>query len=69
MRLDWLHDLNRSSTLGARTARARVEASGAPQRNPEAMNPDPLPGYVWLATPGKMLHVDERNLEFRGRAG
>jgi hypothetical protein len=33
-------------------------------RNLEAMNPDPLPGYVWLETPGKVLHVDERVLEF-----
>ena len=28
------------------------------------MNPDALPGYVWLATPGKVLHADERYLEF-----
>jgi hypothetical protein len=34
------------------------------ERNPEAMNPAPLPGYVWLATPGKVLHTDERHLEF-----
>jgi hypothetical protein len=34
------------------------------ERNPEAVNPDPLPGFVWLATPGKMLHADERYLEF-----
>jgi hypothetical protein len=26
--------------------------------NPEALNPDPLPGYVWLDTPGKALHVE-----------
>jgi hypothetical protein len=32
--------------------------------NPEAMKPDPHPGYVWLATPGKVLHADERHLEF-----
>jgi hypothetical protein len=30
----------------------------------EAMNSEPLPGYVWLVTPGKVLHVDERVLEF-----
>jgi hypothetical protein len=36
------------------------------ERNPEAMNPVPLPGYVWLATPGKVLHADERQLEFTG---
>jgi hypothetical protein len=34
------------------------------ERNPEAMNPDPLPGYVWLELPGKVLHVDEHLLEF-----
>ena len=34
-------------------------------RNPEAMSPDPLPGYVWLEMPGKVLHTDERHLEFR----
>jgi hypothetical protein len=28
------------------------------------MNPEPLPGYVWLDTPGKVLHVEERVLEF-----
>ena len=33
-------------------------------RNPEAMNPVPLPGYVWLDTPGKVLHVEEHMLEF-----
>jgi hypothetical protein len=35
------------------------------ERNPEAMNPDPLPGYVWLDTPGKVLHVEASRLEFR----
>jgi hypothetical protein len=34
-------------------------------RNPEAMNPDPLPGHVWLDTPGKALHVWAEHLEFR----
>ena len=24
----------------------------------------PLPGYVWLKLPGKVLHTDERHLEF-----
>jgi hypothetical protein len=33
-------------------------------RNPDAMNPEPLPGHVWLETPGKALHVDEHLLEF-----
>jgi hypothetical protein len=35
------------------------------ERNPEAMSPEPLPGYVWLDAPGKVLHVEERQLEFR----
>jgi hypothetical protein len=26
------------------------------ERNPEAMNLEPLPGYVWLDGPGKVLH-------------
>jgi hypothetical protein len=34
------------------------------ERNPEAMNPEPLPGHVWLDTPGKVLHVSEHQLEF-----
>ena len=34
------------------------------ERNPEAMTPEPMPGHVWLETPGKVLHVDERVLEF-----
>ena len=34
------------------------------ERNPEAMNPEPLPGHVWLDMPGKVLHADERHLEF-----
>jgi hypothetical protein len=29
-----------------------------------AIKPDPLPGYVWLETPGKVLHVREKQLEF-----
>ncbi len=32
------------------------------KRNP-AMNPEPLPGYVWLDTPGKVLHVEASRLE------
>jgi hypothetical protein len=35
------------------------------ERNPEAMSPHPLPGYVWLDTRGKVLHVREAHLEFR----
>jgi hypothetical protein len=34
------------------------------ERNPEAMRPEPLPDYVWLDAPGKVLHVAERLLEF-----
>jgi hypothetical protein len=34
------------------------------ERNPEAMKPEPLEGHVWLDTPGKVLHADERYLEF-----
>jgi hypothetical protein len=34
------------------------------KQNPEAMNPVPLDGYVWLDAPGKMLHVADHLLEF-----
>ena len=34
------------------------------ERNPSAMNPEPLPGYVWLQAAGKVLHVAEHQLEF-----
>jgi hypothetical protein len=34
-------------------------------RNEEAMRPEPLPGYVWLDTPAKVLHVEAAWLEFR----
>jgi hypothetical protein len=30
------------------------------------MNPEPLPGYVWLDVPGKVLHVPAADPEFRG---
>jgi hypothetical protein len=36
------------------------------ERNDEAMNPDPLPGYIWLDTPGRPLHVAAAHLGFRG---
>jgi hypothetical protein len=29
------------------------------------MTPEPLPSYVWLDMPGKMLHVPADHLEFR----
>ena len=35
------------------------------ERNPQAMSPDPRPGYVWLETPGKVLHAPAAALEFR----
>jgi hypothetical protein len=35
------------------------------ERNPDAMNPEPLPGYVWLDTPGKLMHVEAARLEFQ----
>jgi hypothetical protein len=34
------------------------------ERNEEAMQPEPLPGYVWLDTSGKVLHVQAARLEF-----
>ena len=34
------------------------------QRNDDAMDPEPLGGHVWLDTPGKVLHAEERRLEF-----
>jgi hypothetical protein len=48
------HGLNGSSTLGPGASPSRMEASGLPtnwtrvhEQNTEAMNPLPLPGYVW----------------------
>ena len=35
------------------------------ERNPEAMNPVPQEGHVWLDTPGKILRVPAYQLEFR----
>jgi hypothetical protein len=32
------------------------------ERNPEAMNPDPQPGFVWLELPGKILYARELDL-------
>ena len=34
------------------------------EEKPEAMNPEALTGYVWLATPEKVPHAEERHLEF-----
>lgn len=34
------------------------------EQNPEAINPEPLRGYVWLGGP-KPLHVWAAHLEFR----
>jgi hypothetical protein len=64
-----------ASTDRQRWARVRPELAwkqpGLPakwtrvlERNPDAMNPEPLPGHVWLDTPGKVLHSDERHLKF-----
>lgn len=65
------HALNRLSTLGQSAAAIAGKQPGLPtqwtrvlERNPEA-NPDPLPGYVWLDTPGKVLHVESARFEFR----
>jgi hypothetical protein len=65
-----------ASTDRQRCARVRPELAwkqlGLPtkwtrvlERNPEAMKPDPLPGYVWLDTPEKVLHVEASRLQFR----
>jgi hypothetical protein len=35
------------------------------ERNPEAMNPEPLAGCVWLDTSGKVLHDEVPRLEFQ----
>jgi hypothetical protein len=35
------------------------------ERNPEAMRPEPLPGYVRLDSRPKRLHVRAAHLEFR----
>jgi hypothetical protein len=35
------------------------------ERNPEAMDPDPEPGYVSLDMPGKIRYVAAAWLEFR----
>jgi hypothetical protein len=34
------------------------------ERNPDAMNPEPLPGSVWLELANKVLHAPEAHLEF-----
>ena len=33
------------------------------------MEPEPLDGFVWLELPGKVLHTDERHLEFTDGQG
>ena len=35
------------------------------ERNPEARNPKPLPGYVWLDAKPRRMHVWADHLEFR----
>ena len=32
--------------------------------NPDAMEPEPLSGFVWLETLGKVLHARAEHLEF-----
>ncbi len=34
-------------------------------RNDDAMTPEPLPGYVWLDSKARRLHVWAGHLEFR----
>jgi hypothetical protein len=34
------------------------------ERNPDALKPEPLSGYVWLDVPGRPLHVPVAHLEF-----
>jgi hypothetical protein len=68
-----------ASTDRQRWARVRPELAwkrpGLPtdwvpvlERNPDAMTPEPLPGYVWLELPGKVLHAPAHQLEFRDEA-
>jgi hypothetical protein len=35
------------------------------ERNPEAMRPGRCQAYVWLETPGKVLHVPAHHLDFQ----
>ena len=42
---------------------------GALKRNQEAMNPEPLPGYVWLDTSRKVLHTQTPWLESETKCG
>jgi hypothetical protein len=42
-----------------------VTAREALERKPDAMRTERLRGYVWLDTPGKVLCVPARHLEFR----
>jgi hypothetical protein len=35
------------------------------ERNPDAIKPEPLSGYVWLDVSGRPLHVPVAHLEFR----
>jgi hypothetical protein len=58
-------------TPGPGPAGARLEASGLPtewtrvlEQQSDALNPKPLPVYVWLELPGKVLHVEGARLEF-----
>ena len=56
-----------SASPAAAWRRAGIPDDWCPvlERNPEAMNPDPLPGYVWLDATPRRLHVWAEHLEFR----
>ena len=43
-----------------------IEWTRVLERDLEAMNPEPLAGYVWLDTRGKRTHVWAAHLELRG---
>ena len=53
-----------SQALGWKQPGVPTEWTRVLERNPDAMHPEPLPGYVWLDTPGKALHVPADHLEF-----
>ena len=58
--------------MGALPAWPRVEAPRPAERvgpvlerNEEAMEPEPRPGYVWVEVHGRRLHIWADHLEFR----
>jgi hypothetical protein len=61
--------IGRTSTVGPRAARSRLEAARLPtawvrvlERHPEGLAT--LDGWVWLDVPGKLRHVPVHDLEF-----